>query len=127
MPAQNDIFAIIVVFDEWGFNETTAPQMRDLIVHLKPDYFEYDSPNGFTIYLRGKNRPMKDRFVAEITTHLKGIPIVNAGIGVCEGDLIFETTPFGRIKSSPLGDAINRAHKNAHENKETKVQSRWRR
>lgn len=108
MKIKEEMVTIICIVDDFGFNEKMAQILNETIKLIKPDFFEFNSPNEFRVFLKQKNES-KAQLLIENIKHISKNTIA---IGCHKGVVVFKCNVFGKIKSSPIGNAINIAYSN---------------
>jgi hypothetical protein len=112
LPARIVPFHVVCMCNHWGFNEEALPPLRDIFNTSEADIWVF--PNSGTLlayFLANDDESQRaEQLVVRLSEFVAGNPrISNSGIGKSEGRLVAVFNWRGRIKTAPLGLAVNKA------------------
>lgn len=114
---------IICLYDEWGWSYEQFTKLKNSIEEKQPEFWEFFNPGTILIYYKDTKKGFAKS--SSLIKTLQNIKTNNSefdkiGIGYSEGEMVFETNVWGKIVTSPLGGAANKAIEKAKQLTSTK-------
>ncbi len=118
MFAKMKEYIVVCMHNKSPLSDLDARRLTERIVASKPHYWEEYEPGiylAFFLIKRG-GRTKSIRLTASARL-LKGpgTPFENMGVDKAVGELLTESTWYGKILTCPFGDSLNQAIKKARE------------
>ncbi|MGA3246348.1 MAG: hypothetical protein ABSE41_17145 [Bacteroidota bacterium] len=118
MSAKMKEYIVVCMHNKAPLSDLDVRRLKERIVASKPHYWEEYEPGiylAFFLIKRG-GRTKSIKLTAGVRV-LKGpgTPFENMGVDKAVGELLTESTWYGKILTCPFGDAVNQAIKKARE------------
>jgi hypothetical protein len=116
MGSHTKKFFVVCLQNEWGFQFEPFSQLREIVESTEPSYWEFMNPGTVLTYFiaNKENKAKVEEFIGNVKNLIRDDQgLQKISIGQSEGELVVETTFWGKIKSSPLGLAVTEAINNA--------------
>jgi hypothetical protein len=119
MLAKLKEYVVICLYNKDPLSDLDVRRLTERIMASKPHYWEEYEPGVylafFLIKRGGRTRSLKLSASARVLK-IPGTPFENLGVEKSIGELVTESTWYGKILTCPFGDAVNVAIKRAREN-----------
>ena len=118
MFAKMKEYIVVCMHNKAPLPDLDARRLKERIISSKPHYWEEYEPGiylAFFLIKRG-GRTKSIKLTASVRV-LKGpgTPFENMGVDKAVGELLTESTWYGKILTCPFGDTVNQAIKKARE------------
>ncbi|MCX6134538.1 MAG: hypothetical protein NTU47_12050 [Ignavibacteriales bacterium] len=118
MLAKMKKYVVVCLHNQTPLSENEARRLKERIIASKPHYWEEYEPGVylafFLIKWGGRTKSIKLTASARVLKG-PGTPFENMGVDRAIGELVTESTWYGKILTCPFGDAVNQAIKKARE------------
>ncbi|MEK6756504.1 MAG: hypothetical protein AABZ02_10185 [Bacteroidota bacterium] len=111
-------FIVVCIHSETPLIEPDLSTLREKIIASKPHYWEETEPGIFLAFflIKAGGRTKSLKLTASIGSLKKrGSAFYGLGVAKSAGELVTESTWYGKIITCPFGDAVNKALKQARE------------
>ncbi|HTY39372.1 MAG TPA: hypothetical protein VMH23_19805 [Bacteroidota bacterium] len=111
-------YIVVCLYNKTPLSDLDTRRLQERITASKPNYWEEYEPGiylaFFLIKRGGRTKSVKLSASARVLRG-PGTPFENMGVEKSVGDLVTESTWYGKILTCPFGDAVNQAIKKARE------------
>jgi hypothetical protein len=121
MLAKLKEYVVICLYNKDPLPDTDVRRLKERIAGSKPHYWEEYEPGVFLAFFLikrgGRTKSLRLSASARVLK-IPGTPLENMGVEKAIGELVTESTWYGKILTCPFGDAVNKAIRRARENAE---------
>lgn len=118
MLAKMKKYVVVCMHNNAPLSDLDARRLKERIIASKPHYWEEYEPGIYVAFfiIKHGGRTKSIKLTASVRL-LKGpgTPFENMGVDRAIGELLTESTWYGKILTCPFGDAVNQAIKKARE------------
>jgi hypothetical protein len=119
-------YIVVCIYSKAPLSELDLRRLNERITASKPHYWEEYEPGTYLAFflIRRGGRTRSLKLTASLRVmRIAGTAFESLGVEKAVGELVTESTWYGKILTCPFGDAVNQAIKKAQEDAERNYKS----